>query len=137
LITPADDKARMDTRLYLKDDDAALRAAHHLDEVELAIAKARIAVNNKSANAKTLLDDVPAAARHDPGYMFSRIQWLRHEDNIREAAELILEAPRDPAKQIDLDQWWIERRLVARKLLDLGDAKTAYQITNEAAPLKH
>jgi soluble lytic murein transglycosylase len=45
----------------------------------------------------------------------------------------MLEAPRDPAKQIDLDQWWIERRLVARKLLDLGDAKTAYQITNDAA----
>ena len=28
---------------------------------------------------------------------------------------------------IDTDQWWIERRLIARKLLDLGDAKTAYR----------
>jgi soluble lytic murein transglycosylase len=134
LITPADDKARMDTRLYLKDDDAALRAAHQLDPTELAIAKARIAVNNKPANAKALLEAVPAAAQHDPGYMFSRIQWFRHEDKIKEAAQLMLEAPRDPSKQIDLDQWWIERRLVARKLLDIGEAKTAYEIAKDAAP---
>ena len=134
LITPADDKARMDTRLYLKDDDAALRAAAHLNPTELAIAKARIAVNNKSSNAKALLEAVPAAAQHDPGLLFSRIQWLRHEDKIKEAAQLMLEAPRDPSKQIDLDQWWIERRLVARKLLDIGEAKTAYEIVNDAAP---
>ena len=134
LITPADDKARMDTRLYLKDDDAALRAAHQLDPAELAIAKARIAANNKSENAKALLEAVPSAAQRDPGYMFSRIQWLRHEDKIKEAAQLMLEAPRDPSKQIDLDQWWVERRLVARKLLDIGEAKTAYEIVNDATP---
>jgi soluble lytic murein transglycosylase len=134
LITPADDKARMDTRLYLKDDDAALRAAAHLNPTELAIAKARIAVNNKSGNAKALLEAVPAAVQHDPGYMFSRIQWLRHEDKIKEAAQLMLEAPRDPSKQIDLDQWWIERRLLARKVLDMGEAKTAYEIASDAAP---
>ena len=133
LITPADDKARMDTRLYLKDDDAALRAAQHLDPTELAVARAHIAINNRSSNAKALLDAVPGAAQHDPGYMFSRIQWLRHEDKIREAAQLMLEVPRDPSKQIDLDQWWIERRLVARKLLDIGEAKTAYEIVNDAA----
>jgi soluble lytic murein transglycosylase len=134
LITPADDKVRMDTRLYLKDDDAALRAAAHLGPTELAIAKARIAVSNRSGNARSLLEAVPAAAQHDPGYMFSRIQWLRHEDKIKEAAQLMLEVPRDPSKQIDLDEWWIERRLVARKLLDIGEAKTAYEIANDAAP---
>jgi soluble lytic murein transglycosylase len=33
----------------------------------------------------------------------------------------------------DVDQWWIERRLIARKLLDLGDVKTAYVVANDAA----
>ena len=83
---------------------------------------------NKSANAKALLDAVPAAAPHDPGYMFSRIQWLRRTDKITEAAQWMLAAPHDPAQLGDLDQWWIERRLIARKLLDLGDAKTAYRV---------
>ena len=108
LITPADDKARMDARLYVEDDDAALRAAHHLDAAEFAIAKARAAVNNKSANAKALLDAVPAAAQHDPGYMFSRIQWLRHDDKIKEAAQLMLAAPRDPAK-LDRSRSMVDR----------------------------
>jgi soluble lytic murein transglycosylase len=44
----------------------------------------------------------------------------------------MLAAPRDPAQLIDLDQWWIERRLLARKLLDLGQARMAYKIAAEA-----
>ncbi len=133
LITPDDDKIRMDGRLYLEENDAGLRAAQHLDAAQQAIAKARVAVNDKAGNARALLDAVPAAAQHDPGYMFSRIQWLRRGDRIREAARWMLEAPRDPEKLRDLDQWWVERRLIARKLLDLGDAKTAYAIANAAA----
>jgi soluble lytic murein transglycosylase len=33
-----------------------------------------------------------------------------------------------------MDEWWVERRLVARKLLDSGDFKTAYQVARDAAP---
>jgi soluble lytic murein transglycosylase len=133
LISPADDKARMDTRLYAEDDDAGLRAAQHLNPTELAIAKARAAVFNKESSAKVLLEAVPAAAQHDPGYIFSRIQWLRHDDKIDEAGRLMAAAPRDPAVLRDVDQWWIERRLIARKLLDLGDVKTAYTVADDAA----
>jgi soluble lytic murein transglycosylase len=133
LITPEDDKARMDGRFYLEENDAGLRAAQHLDAAQQAIARARAAVNNKAGNARALLDAVPAAAQHDPGYMFSRIQWLRRTDKVQEAAHWMLQAPRDPEELLDLDQWWAERRLIARKLLDLGDAKTAYAIANGAA----
>ena len=133
LITPADDKARMDARFDLEDDDAGLRAARHLGPVEAAIAKARAAVINKSSKAKALLDEVPAEGRHDPGYMFARIQWLRRSDKIVEAAHLMLAAPHDSDQLGDIDQWWIERRLIARKLLDLGDAKSAYAIANTTA----
>jgi soluble lytic murein transglycosylase len=133
LITPEDDKIRMDGRLYLEENDAGVRAAQHLDAPQQAIARARAAVNAKAGNARALLDAVPAAAQRDPGYMFSRIQWLRRNDRIQEAARLMLEAPRDPEQLLDLDQWWVERRLLARKLLDLGDVKTAYAIADGAA----
>jgi soluble lytic murein transglycosylase len=135
LITRADDKARMDERLYFADDgDAGLRAAKRLGGDEPAIAKARIAVNAKAGNAKTLLDEVPHAARRDAGYIFSSVQWLRRRDKIAEAGALMLTAPRDAAQTQDVDEWWVERRLVARKLLDIGDAKTAYAVVREAAP---
>ena len=136
LITPEDDKARMDARLYAEDDDAGLRAAHHLDATALAVAKARAAVINQAANAKALLEAVPETARHDPGYMFSRIQWLRRADKISEAAQWMVAAPHDPAVLGDPDLWWVERRLIARKLLDLGETRTAYEVANGAgAPL--
>jgi soluble lytic murein transglycosylase len=133
LITPADDAARMDARLYAEDEDAALRAARHLDATAMAVAKARIAVIDQAANAKALLEAVPESARHEPGYLFSRIQWLRRSDKIVEAAELLLAAPRDPARLGDVDLWWVERRLIARKLLDLGNARLAYEVANTAA----
>ncbi len=134
LITPDDDAARMDARLYVDDDDAGLRAAQHLNSTALAVAKARAAVINQADNAKALLDAVPEAARHDAGYMFSRIQVLRRQDKIAEAAQWLMAAPRDPAKAGNPDPWWVERRLISRKLLDLGDAKMAYDVANGAAP---
>ncbi len=133
LITSDDDKARMDARLYAEDDDAGLRAAHHLDGTQLAIAKARAAVINKAGNAKALLEAVPAAAQHDAGYIFSRAQFLRRGDKIDEAGRWMISAPHDPAVLRDVDQWWIERRVLARKLLDLGNNKMAYEVANGAA----
>jgi soluble lytic murein transglycosylase len=45
----------------------------------------------------------------------------------------MMTAPHDPAALVDVDQWWVERRLIARKLLDLGDDRMAYEIANGAA----
>jgi soluble lytic murein transglycosylase len=134
LITAEDDKARMDGRLYAEDDDAGLRAAHRLDATQVAIAKARAAVINKAGNAKALLEAVPATAQHDAGYIFSRAQWLRRGDKIAEAGRWMISAPHDPAAARDVDQWWVERRLLARKLLDLNENKMAYEVANGAAP---
>ncbi len=133
LITPADDKARMDTRFDVEDQEAGARAASRLGSIELAIAKARSAVIAKSSKAKALLDEIPSEARHDAGYLLSRIQWLRRSERIAEAAQLMLSAPRDPQRLGDVDQWWAERRLLARKLLDLGDARSAYEVASGAA----
>ena len=44
----------------------------------------------------------------------------------------MMKAPRDPAQLGNPDEWWIERRLVARKLLDLGDHQTAYAVARDA-----
>ena len=40
----------------------------------------------------------------------------------------MLSAPRDAALIVDGDAWWVERRLIARKLLDTGDAKSSDKI---------
>jgi soluble lytic murein transglycosylase len=45
----------------------------------------------------------------------------------------MVSAPHDPTVLRDVDQWWIERRVLARKLLDLGNVKMAYEVVNGAA----
>jgi soluble lytic murein transglycosylase len=137
LLTRADHKVRMDQRFYDGDVEAGLRAAERLGGNDLIIAKARAAVIKRAANAKALLDSVPASARHDAGYLFARAQWLRKNDQPEEAARAILAAPRDRESVVDPDQWWVERRLIVRKLLDDQDAQTAYRVARDAAtPLK-
>jgi peptidoglycan lytic transglycosylase len=133
LLSRADHKARMEKRLFAADNDAAMRAARRLGGADLAIAQARIAINRKAGNAKKLLDAVPADARDDAGYLYARAHLLRHDDKIAEAAQVLLSAPRDLAQVHDGEEWWVERRIMSRKLLDLGDARSAYLVVAEAA----
>lgn len=134
MLSLADHKVRMEQRFYADDVAGGLRAAERLGANELAIGKARAAVLRKAGNAKALLDAVPASAQSDPGYIFARVQWLRQNNKAEEAGRLILTAPKNPDALVNLDQWWLERRLLVRSLLDQRDAQTAYRVAREAAP---
>jgi soluble lytic murein transglycosylase len=134
MLTAADHKVRMETRFYAGDAAAGLRAAERLGGNDLVIARARAAVLQKARNAKALLDAVPVSAQREPGYIFARVQWLRQDNKPEEAGKLILTAPKEPEALVDLDQWWLERRLLVRKLLDEHDPQAAYNIARDAAP---
>jgi soluble lytic murein transglycosylase len=131
LLTPGDQKARMDSMLYGSEQEAGMRAAKRVGQV--ALAKARNAAYRKASNTKALLDAVPNELHGDPGFMFARIQLLRREEKFQEAAQLMLAAPRDPNRLYNLDEWWVERRLLSRKMLDVGEHRNAYLIARDAA----
>jgi soluble lytic murein transglycosylase len=131
-LSRADHKARMEKRLFAADNETATRAARRLGGAEAAIAQARIALNRKGDNAKKLLDAVPAEARHDAGYIFAHVHILRHDGKIAEAAQVMLSAPRELAQIHDSEGWWVERRVLARNLLDIGDARSAYLVVRDA-----
>ncbi|WP_316181900.1 lytic transglycosylase domain-containing protein [Bradyrhizobium sp. SZCCHNRI1009] len=133
LLSGGDHKARMDTLLYGSEHEAAMRAARRLGSGHVALAKARIATYRKASNSQSLLDAVPRELHGDAGYIFSRIQVLRRDEKFAEAAQLMLSAPRDPGRLHNLDEWWIERRLLARKMIDTGEYKSAYLIARDAA----
>jgi len=133
LLTREDFQARMDKRIGAKDMGAAMRAAHHIDDNAVAIVKACSAVKGNENKAGDRLDDVPAAARDDLGYMLCRVQWLMHKDQIADAARLVLAAPQATMPLQDTDEWWKVRRVLARKLLDQGDVQSAYEVARTAA----
>lgn len=130
LLTNEDHRARMDKRLGAKDYAGARRAAKRLGEDALAIVKACAAVTGK---ARDYLEDVATEARRDLGYVLCRAQWHLQNDRIDDAAEVILAAAPDTMAAQDTDAWWRERRLLARKLLDQGKSKTAYDVVRTAA----
>jgi soluble lytic murein transglycosylase len=132
-LTRDDHKARVEKRLAAGENEAATRTARRLGKPELAIVQARIALNKKNGNAKKLLDGVPADARKEPGYILAQVQSLRRADKIADATRMLLSAPRDLDQVHDGEDWWVERRIMARKLLDRGDAKSAYQAVADAA----
>lgn len=126
----AEHKARADFAAYKERDGVALRAAALAGPDVAALIRARVSVTNEGASDK-LMAVVPPDLQKDAGYLFARIHKARKANKIEDAAQLMLTAPREPAALVDPDEWWTERRLIARKLLDKGDAATAYRIAAE------
>jgi soluble lytic murein transglycosylase len=135
LLEKADYKYRADRLLYKEETSGALRSAQSAGPDVVLLAKARIAVINEGASDKEMAA-VPPGLQNDPGYLFSKIQKLRRANKIDEAAQVLLASPRDPALLINPDEWWTERRLLSRKLLDKGDAKSAYRLCDEHSAQK-
>ena len=134
LITPGDHKARMDFLLYGR--RLRPRCAPPSDSAPIRWRWRRRAsrpTTPRPRNAKALLNAVPGELHSDPGYIFSKIQLLRRDEKFAEAAQLMLSAPKDPDRLHNLDEWWIERRLLSRKLLDTGETRNAYLIARDAA----
>jgi soluble lytic murein transglycosylase len=133
VLTRADHRARMHRRLYAKDFAAAMRSAHRLGDADGAIVKAYAAVATRSDKAGALLDAVSGEARHDAAFALARTQWLMHKDRIADAGQVAVAAPHDAGQIEDGDEWWRTRRMLVRKLLDIGDVQTAYRVAREAA----
>ena len=131
LLTREDHRARMDKRVGARDVAGARRAAQRLGSDELSIVKACAAGNTDEA--LDLLNDVATEARNDLGYTLCRIRWMARHDRIEDATRLMLAAAPETMALQDTDEWWRERRSLARKLLDQGKFETAYRVVQDAA----
>jgi soluble lytic murein transglycosylase len=133
MLTREDHRARMDKRIGAKDFSGAMRAARRLGDDDVSIVKACAAVMTNEDKARDLLDGVATAARQDLGYTLCRIHWLVRQEKIADATRLMLAAPPETMALQDTDEWWRQRRAVARKLLDLSEFQSAYEVVRNAA----
>ena len=133
LLTSEDHRARMDKRIGAKDFSAARRAAQRLGSDELSIVKACVAAMGNETKGLDRLDSVEPAARQDLGYTLCRVHWMLRHDRIEDAAHLVMAAAPETMALQDTDEWWRERRTLARKLLDRGKFETAYDVVRTAA----
>ncbi len=133
ILSRDDHRARMDKRIGAKDLSGAMRAAHRLGSDEVSIVKACAAVREGAAKALDRLDAVATEARADLGYTLCRIHWLMGHERVAEATRLVLAAAAETMPLQETDEWWRERRALARKLLDAGDFQNAYEVARNAA----
>ncbi len=127
VLTAADHRWRSDRYFYKEKYPASLAAAAKAGKDYAAFANARVLVARGADPAKAG-EKIDAKLRQDPTWHFARITNLRKGQKYEEAATLLLAAPSDPDKIIEANEWWEERRIVARKRLDSGDAEGAYRL---------
>jgi len=124
LFSPADHKARMDCLMYRGRLAQAKRFADMGNAGSLY--RAWSGVVGSAKNADALLSAVERPLASDPSYLFARVELLRRQDKYQEAADLLKTVPRDPARLVNVGEWWNEQRIVARGLADGGDFARAY-----------
>jgi soluble lytic murein transglycosylase len=128
-LTPEDHMMRAG-RLWLRDQEAGASRAAALSGKEGAILlRAAKDVANGAPWPKAVAK-LAAGKRNDPVLQFARIHALRKAEKIDEAAKLMLAVPHESEAAQAPDDWWVERRLLARKLLDAKDFTRAYKIAS-------
>ena len=131
-LTRGDYKYKADRLMYKEQVPAALHYALFAGADVVALEKARAAVLAEAPSDKAIAA-VPESLRKDPGLILAEVQKLRRADKLMDAANLMQSAPRERGALIDGSEWWTERRLLARKLLDNGNINAAYVICATAS----
>lgn len=130
LLTAIDHRARMERALLKEEWESAGRAASYAGGSYASLVRARRAVEAKGSAGPIALNAVPPSLRSDSSFLLSRVRYFRRAEKYAEAAKILAAAPTNPEVLVDGDEWWVERRIVARKLMDQGDSKTAYAVAN-------
>jgi soluble lytic murein transglycosylase len=136
VLTTRDHRNRMEMYLFRDNREAALRNAERAGPDHVKLAEARLAVARKSGGAAAALARVPQALHKDTSYLFAQAQHHRRRQEAEISARLIAVVPRDADTLVDGDEWWVERRLIARQLLDKGLHAEAYQVAARHAAEK-
>ena len=121
-LTWDDDKRRSDRMFYKDNAGASARAAAYAGADVAAFASARASGNEKAIAA------LPPELLADPTLTFARARKLLRDNKPMEAAKAVFAAPKAAKDSVGGDEWWTLRRQIARKLLDLGDPRTAYRL---------
>lgn len=128
LLSRADHRRRMERRLFAQDWAGARRAALLAGEGYETLVAARRALGGPGPALQRALDAVPERLRSDSSHLFTLARRARLADQPLEAAAIIARAPRALSVIADGDGWWTERRIVARNVLERGDAALAYEL---------
>lgn len=127
VLRPQEERERFDA-LARRDTAAATRQAMRLTGDDRLVALARLALRGNAPDAATVLAQVPAARRGDPLLVYENAAWLRRAGQDAAALAQWLAAPPAPVPDAWQHTLWREHDILARQLLQAGDASGAYKL---------
>ncbi len=132
LIGPAERVLRAH-RLILNGQRAeGLRLASALGPEQAKLAQALVSAQGKG-ESMTAIEAVSPPLRGHASHLLARAQVLRRQEKSDEAYATLLKLPRSADQIADPDEFWTERRVMIRKLLDRGEPANAYRVAAEHA----
>jgi len=117
--------ARLDRLLWKEDAPGAHHLYPYLDAKWRSLAEARLGLDARSLRVDSLIERMPGDLQNDPGLLYERLRWHIH-NNQDDAALAILRNL--PDKPVYPDDWWEQRQVMARRLMDNKDYEGAYRL---------
>lgn len=130
LIGKESHKRRFNVLLYKGQMTSARALARILGQGYPQLAEARIALASGESGVDQHLARVPPHLQNDPGLAFERLRWRRKKDLDFRAIEILHNAP--PANLIaNPDDWWKERHILVRRLIEKKQYESAYLLVSK------
>jgi soluble lytic murein transglycosylase len=123
-----DNAHRIDRLIWDHQFEEAKHMLKHVGPETAALAQARIGLATMTPGVERLVARVPARLQGDPGLLFERMRWRRHKDLDDDAAAILEHPPADLGRP---EAWASERLIIARRLLDEGEAARAYKLASD------
>ena len=127
LIDKASHRKRFDKLLFSRQYTNARAIAGVLGKGYPELAEARIALAADKDGVNALIEKVPAELKNDPGLLYERLKWRRENDLDDRAIEILVHAPKLADMQNPKD-WWRERHIIIRRLLEEKKFAAAYEL---------
>jgi soluble lytic murein transglycosylase len=124
-LTKTDHSARLDRLLWDGQTTRARRMMPLVDTPTQKLAMARISLRTFRGGVDWHIRQVPASLRTDPGLVFERARWRRRKGLDDGAYALLKNVPADAPYAT---KWWVERSIIARRLLAKGHISEAYRL---------
>lgn len=122
-------KARFDHLLFKQRYTNARALSYNLGKGYLALAEARIALARNKGGVNALINRVPKSLRSDAGLAYERLRWRRRHDLDDRAIEILMNPP--PVDKISNPQdWWRERHIITRRLIEKKQYEKAYKLVS-------
>ena len=122
-------RRRFDNLLFSEQYTNARAIAGVLGAGYSELAEARIALAEEKPEAPSLVARIPAKLQSDPGLLFERLRWRRKKNMDAEAMQILHNPP--PSSQIiNPEDWWREKHIIIRRLLEKRSYESAFLLAD-------